>query len=162
MIKLSKKFWDDLEAKYPSGTDHFYNWVHAYKESVEWTKLFQPAKSGKALSYFDLPIAMQIGVFFQYAADQGRPVMLGRVNSLKDFYRLSAVIENFISGYVPATGPRLDDPGSVFGLTRIVTNLIPDTDGIPDTHDGHRGDFEGGGGEFGGGGASGDWDVESH
>jgi hypothetical protein len=86
MIKFSKKFWDDLEAKYPTGTEHFYNWVVAYKDSVGWDHLFRPAKSGELLSYFELPIAMQIGIFLQYAADQGRPVSLGRVDSVKDFY----------------------------------------------------------------------------
>lgn len=151
MIKLSKKFWTNLETKYPLGTQHFYNWVIAYKESVGWDRLFQPAKPGESLSYFELPIALQIGIFLQYAADQGRPVSMGRVDSVKDFYLLSTAIEHFISGYVPATGPRLDDPGSVFGLTRMVTNLIPDT------YDRQGGDFEGGGGDFGGGGASGDW-----
>lgn len=154
MVKLSRKFWAELEARYPAGTDHFYNWVYNYKTSVGWDQLFQTDKSGDSLSYFDLPIAMQMGIFLQYASGQGRPVPMTRIDSLKDFYQLSAVIESFIGAYIPSTGPRLDDPGVILGFTRMATGFIPDA------YDSQGGSFEGGGGEFSGGGASGEWTPE--
>jgi hypothetical protein len=151
MIKLSKRFWDDLEAKYPAGMEHYYKWLHAYKESVGWTKLFRFGK-GESFSYFDLPIAMQLGIFMQYASEQNRSIDLGTVNNLKQFYQLSAKIENYLAG-APVNGPQLDqmNPLGLLGLARVVIGTLPG-EGIDD-----GGSFEGGGGEFDGGGASGKW-----
>lgn len=149
MIKLSKKFWNELESKYPSAVEHFYTWVHAYKHSVGWNQLFSNQSSGQPVSYVDLPIAMQIGIFLQYAAEQGQAVSISQIGSLKEFYQVSGAIESFMATHVPTSAPVAEDSAAIFNITRTVINFLPDADGSQPDH------FEGGGGDFGGGGASG-------
>ena len=147
MVKLALSFWESLEKRYPAAINDYYRWLHQYKESVGWNHLFK-----EKTSYVDLPIALQIGIFFQYASER-RGLTMGRIADLKDFYQISKVIEAYLAAVPDSTDDFVSGvtrPGMLGSMTKLI---LPD---ISDDPVG-GGSFNGGGGEFGGGGASGDW-----
>lgn len=65
MDTLTKEdFWDPLEAKYPELVGEFKKWIDEYKQRVGWEHIFF-----SFVKYHDLPVAVQIGIFFQYMAE---------------------------------------------------------------------------------------------
>lgn len=79
-IRLTKEnFWNDLYKKYPEEMKVFCMWIDRYKEKVGWNTLFNinsdyqnsEGKNAVAPKYHDLPIAMQVGIFFEFC--MGRP-----------------------------------------------------------------------------------------
>lgn len=80
MDSLTKEnFWNDLMAKYPEEMKEFCGWIDDYKIRVNWLPLFNVdsdyqnylGKNAPAPKYHDLPIAMQIGIFMQFASECG-------------------------------------------------------------------------------------------
>lgn len=72
--KLSKKdFWDVWYAKYPGEVQRFYTWLDDYQKRVGWDGLiyddYKEGDRGDTPAYFDLPIAMQVGIFIQFVAE---------------------------------------------------------------------------------------------
>lgn len=74
-----ENFWNALMEQYPERMKHFCAWIDEYKKRVEWDKLFNirthsnemqrtPVKLGDK-KFHDLPVAMQLGIFFQYACE---------------------------------------------------------------------------------------------
>lgn len=77
MESLTKEnFWNDLYAAYPSEMDVFCKWIDEYKKKVNWDALFinkwpnGVSKREPDIKYHDLPIAMQLGIFAQFVAEQ--------------------------------------------------------------------------------------------
>lgn len=88
-----ENFWNDIEARYPKTMERFNEWIDTYKEENDWDKLFNgnvylgskeltiKATTGSIDSkhwfseetaspkYHELPIAMQVGIFFQFTSE---------------------------------------------------------------------------------------------
>lgn len=75
MENLSKEnFWNDLEEKYPEAMKVFRDWLDTYKQKVHWDDLFgihQRKHYWGDIKYHHLPIAMQIGIFIEFARERG-------------------------------------------------------------------------------------------
>lgn len=83
ITSLNKEnFWNELTVKYPEQMKLFLNWVNDYKQRVNWDNIFAGQNTGgqrkvlnfktpvsSAPKFHDLPIAMQIGIFFQYCTE---------------------------------------------------------------------------------------------
>jgi hypothetical protein len=83
MDKLTKEnFWDFLMVRYPIQVRYFYEWLDEYKKRVDWKDIFNGIdeedlkgedpyehKPVLATDYYNLPIAMQFGIFMQFAAE---------------------------------------------------------------------------------------------
>lgn len=71
-----ENFWDEMMEKYPVAMKRFCDWIDEYKKRVHWEELFPFSKvrSGQPVrtKYHDLPVAMQIGIFMQFAYEQHR------------------------------------------------------------------------------------------
>lgn len=85
MEKLTKEnFWDELQEKYPIEFQKFNDWIDNYKKDNNWDSLFKKdfkigkieyAANGEMTrmellrpKYHDLPKAMQIGIFMEFAS----------------------------------------------------------------------------------------------
>lgn len=72
MDSLTKEnFWNELMEHYPSEMELFCKWIDEYKKRVDWNKLFNPSIlifRGPP-KFHDLPIAMQAGIFMQFACE---------------------------------------------------------------------------------------------
>lgn len=67
MENLNKEnFWNDVYAKYPNATQEFCNWIDNYKEQNGWNKLF-----GSDVKFHHIPVAMQLGIWFEFSFQQG-------------------------------------------------------------------------------------------
>ena len=73
MKSLTKEnFWNALYEKY-SEVAVFCGWIDEYKRSVEWDNLFNNGSmkhyARQSIKFHDLPIAMQWGIFCQFASE---------------------------------------------------------------------------------------------
>jgi hypothetical protein len=99
-FSLSKEgFWDALILDYPKQVKRFYDWIDHYEQRNDWDFLFLNNRMSrpfpeKLIKYHDLPVAMQIGIFLQYAAETVEqypkekfdvPILLG-THSFELFY----------------------------------------------------------------------------
>jgi hypothetical protein len=76
METLTKEnFWNEMEQKYPKAMAHFKLWSREYKRLNDWDELFNDFPAGtstdcdiefKAPSFFEVPIAMQFGIYLEY------------------------------------------------------------------------------------------------
>lgn len=64
-----ENFWNDLMEKYPEEMKLFCAWIDEYKKKVDWNNLFASTVNAKIPKYHDLPIAMQFGIFLQFAKE---------------------------------------------------------------------------------------------
>ncbi len=79
MENLTKEnFFNEMKVKYPNAMDHFCKWIDEYKNKVHWDALFHNNASGyhnyrvkPNIKFHDLPIGMQIGIFFEYQSEHG-------------------------------------------------------------------------------------------
>lgn len=71
METLTKEnFWDEMEQKYPKAMAHFKEWIDRYKSEHDWEDLFNhntEYQDTLAPKYHELPIAMQFGIFLEWA-----------------------------------------------------------------------------------------------
>lgn len=75
METLTKEnFWNDLKEKYPEEMKRFCEWIDEYKKRVDWERLFASTINAQAPKYHDLPIAMQFGIFLQFAKESWNQV----------------------------------------------------------------------------------------
>lgn len=66
MENLTKEnFFNEMKQKYPKAMDHFCVWIDQYKIRIGWANIFH-GHMFQTPKYHDLPIAWQIGIFFQY------------------------------------------------------------------------------------------------
>jgi hypothetical protein len=68
-----ENFWNELYAKYPEAVYRFCDWIDQYKKQVNWNHLFacKGQENGILVNYkyHDLPIAIQLGIFLQFAKE---------------------------------------------------------------------------------------------
>ena len=86
MESLTKEnFWNELAEKYPAQMKKFCDWIDEYKKRINWNELFNKfySTNGSAVpeimnvpKYHDLPVAMQIGIFFQFTVEQEQNYLL--------------------------------------------------------------------------------------
>lgn len=80
-ILTKENFWDEMEQKYPKAMKHFKEWIDNYKIEHDWDNLFNEGpidswniNSGSnanykaAPKYHELPVAMQLGIFLEFAS----------------------------------------------------------------------------------------------
>lgn len=80
LISLTKEnFWNQIQESHPSAMKVFCDWIDEYKKKVAWRELFGADlmvnhNSGELIpKYHDLPIAMQVGIFLQFASERSIP-----------------------------------------------------------------------------------------
>lgn len=95
-LSLTKEnFWNDMTELYPVPVKAFGAWIDEYKNRVGWHELFNCDKilGPKYLpKYHDLPLAMQIGIFMQYAIESGDVIyvadsMSDLINQIVRFFK---------------------------------------------------------------------------
>lgn len=64
-----ENFFNDLGAKFPEAMKLFKTWIDQYKQDNNWQDLFNGWESFEAPKYHDLPLAMQAGIFIQFAQE---------------------------------------------------------------------------------------------
>lgn len=73
---LNAKFWMDLQSQHPENMGLFLKWLDKYAKDNKWNELFNYGSPAYAKmgwhnpKYFDLPVAMQAGIFAQFMAEQ--------------------------------------------------------------------------------------------
>lgn len=96
MDSLTKEnFWNRMKDLFPAEVEAFCKWIDDYKRRVDWEKLFNYgfphyAKQGwHNPKYHDLPISMQVGIFFEFVADSSgtdsHDSIFGQIHSMKAF-----------------------------------------------------------------------------
>lgn len=86
-ILTKENFWNELQEKHPKDMKVFCDWIDEYKKRVEWDKVFHVPQydiwmgtpdglkqvTGKqfarAPKFHEIPVAMQIGIFFQFVCE---------------------------------------------------------------------------------------------
>lgn len=80
-----ENFWNQLTEQYPKEVKHFGAWIDEYKNHIDWENLFCTSRvwhmnyvpdSNIDVKYHDLPLAMQFGIFCEYAVTNGEVVYL--------------------------------------------------------------------------------------
>jgi hypothetical protein len=74
MKSLTKEnFWNELAEYHPSAMDAFCKWIDEYKKRVDWSHLFYTPHTpqNRDIKFHDLPIEMQVGIFFQFTIEHG-------------------------------------------------------------------------------------------
>lgn len=69
-----ENFFNRMQQQYPEAMEIFCNWIDEYKKAVNWNSLFNSnsdfqdsnGKNAPALKYYDLPLAMQYGIWLQF------------------------------------------------------------------------------------------------
>lgn len=84
-----ENFWNDLQANHPKAMKLFCDWIDDYKLRVGWNGLFNmnvyhPLNKSNTPKFHDLPIGLQIGIFFQFTTEV-------------DYFNLFKMYENPIS-----------------------------------------------------------------
>lgn len=75
-------FWDKIQSEYPEEMGEFLSWLEEYKRRENWSDIFGETgqhnvfpsvgiKWTDRIDFFNLPNAMQIGIFIQYTVEQG-------------------------------------------------------------------------------------------
>jgi hypothetical protein len=76
-----QNFWNDLHEQFPKSVDMFCKWIDDYKKGVQWDHMFRrqtytdhQSETSTILDFriakfHDLPIAMQIGIIFQFTVE---------------------------------------------------------------------------------------------
>lgn len=77
-------FWVPMKQKYPKAMGDFLIWIDKYKKDNDWDQLFNAGAQGynyhgavtftsyktKAPKFYELPIAMQFGIWVQYVGER--------------------------------------------------------------------------------------------
>ena len=98
MDSLTKEnFWNELYAQYPSEMEVFCKWIDEYKKRVNWNQLFNSdsnwqdsnGKNATSPKFHEIPIAMQLGIFAHFLADQEKDTkIIGQlVNNIKEYFK---------------------------------------------------------------------------
>jgi hypothetical protein len=100
--KLDDKFWREIKEKFVGEFEEFTEWIEKYKEKNHWKHFFNPnfmmeGMMWRGVNFFDLPDAMQIGIFIQYVAESNSRyvIELPMIESVKDFDKMKDVIYDF-------------------------------------------------------------------
>ena len=70
---MNKEFWNRLQRDYPRTVPVLLKWVGEYKRANDWDELFdnphrwRGAAKKNTIYFTDLPDAMQVGIFIEYA-----------------------------------------------------------------------------------------------
>lgn len=70
-------FWDPPKERYLKAMNIFGDWIDEYKKRVEWHGLFATSEyehaNNESVKFHDLPDAMQIGIWIQFAKEIAQP-----------------------------------------------------------------------------------------
>lgn len=94
-VLTRENFWNELKVKYPHEMEAFCKWIDEYKARVGWNRLFGAHETrlngrvvcgGHAPKFHQIPIAMQIGIFFQFTTETAKHYdLLSEVPTMKAF-----------------------------------------------------------------------------
>lgn len=70
-----ENFWNEMQEKYPKAMKKFCDWIDEYKKENNWISLFDAKVQNDGFTverpkYHDLPIAFQVGIFFEYVSKE--------------------------------------------------------------------------------------------
>lgn len=74
-----ENFWNDLATWYPDQMKEFCDWIDEYKKRIKWNTLFANtlmSSEESEIKYHHVPIAMQLGIFFQYTCESPHQYLL--------------------------------------------------------------------------------------
>lgn len=100
-VLTKENFWNDLNQKYPEQMKVFCDWIDEYKRRVDWNTLFNgdftPSGHGYARSpkYHEIPIAMQIGIFYQFLDENRDKYRLKGVRVMKMQEMIDGIMFSF-------------------------------------------------------------------
>ncbi len=74
-----ENFFDEMNNKYPFGLAQFLKWLDKYKKEIGWENVFNGIKTmnqgvgfeKESCKFHELPIAMQMGIYFQFMRERG-------------------------------------------------------------------------------------------
>lgn len=67
-VSMTKEnFWNKIMEDCPGKMNEFCEWIDEYKAKSGWDSIFQGG--GELIKYHDIPLAMQVGIFLQYAIE---------------------------------------------------------------------------------------------
>jgi len=99
---LNKDFWSDIREKFVGEIDEFNEWLVKYQNRTNWEHIFNPnyameGMSWRRITFFDLPDAMQIGIFMQYVSESNARygIEIPMIESKNDFEKIKDVIYDF-------------------------------------------------------------------
>lgn len=70
MENLNKEnFWNDLQKKHPNAVKEFCDWIDKYKESVNWTHVFNTSHK-RDFKFHHLPFDMQTGIILRFIEEK--------------------------------------------------------------------------------------------
>ena len=69
MKHLTQKYWEDIKKMYPVEFEKFMSWLDNYKKEGGEGEIDPNGPSYVDYFIFDLPDAMQIGVFYQFTTE---------------------------------------------------------------------------------------------
>jgi hypothetical protein len=100
--KLNSEFWSEIKEKFVGEIQEFNQWIEKYKTRMGWEHIFNPnytmeGMSWRRITFYDLPDAMQIGIFIQYVSESGSRygIELPSIERQKDFEKIKQVIYDF-------------------------------------------------------------------
>lgn len=100
--KLNSEFWSDIKEKFVGEMQEFNEWIEKYKSLTGWEHIFNPnyameGMSWRRITFYDLPDAMQVGIFMQYVSESGSRygIELPAIESVKDFEKIKQVVYDF-------------------------------------------------------------------
>ncbi len=96
-ILTKENFWNQVYEISHGEMEHFCQWVDEYKKRVGWAGLFRSEYGrGTAPKFHDLPIAMQLGIFYQYLQETDREPELFDTNPTNFVAVMQSISDYFI------------------------------------------------------------------
>lgn len=86
-----ENFWNELQEKYPYGMKIFCDWIDEYKKANDWDSLFPITKRKKHwmdIKFHHLPLAMQIGIWLEFAQTHTKYLSEWKINLITCDWRI--------------------------------------------------------------------------
>lgn len=103
-----ENFWNAIYAAHPKSVKIFCDWIDIYKKENDWNALFnehrtdlrgQPFCVGLAPKFHDLPIAIQFGIFCQFASEIGTQYshtgIIADFRDWRDFLNIQSIVTDY-------------------------------------------------------------------
>jgi hypothetical protein len=105
---LNAKYWMDLQSQHPEKMGLFFRWLDKYAKDNKWSELFNYGSPSYAKmgwhhpKFFDMPIAMQAGIFAQFMAEQAEQSHATDKPKLSFFEHTAASIRRYFTEHTAA------------------------------------------------------------
>lgn len=99
---LNTQFWSDIKEKFVGEFEEFNEWLNEYSKKTNWERIFNPnytmeGMMWRGITFYDLPDAMQIGIFMQYVSEAPKAygIEIPMIEHRRDFEKIKMVIFDF-------------------------------------------------------------------